>query len=107
THANLDTLWAAGVPIKQRQHQGNTHMKTLITSMYTTIASSNYTAAWQRDHDYFLSAATKPTIYSAVKNRFQAMWSDTAGFAAFVPQGPDAPALAVPSPGATGVSAIP
>ncbi len=32
THANLDKLWAAGVAIKQRQHQGITHMKTLITS---------------------------------------------------------------------------
>ena len=32
THANIDKLWAAGVPIRQRIHDGVTHMKTLVTS---------------------------------------------------------------------------
>ena len=81
THANVDKLWAAGIPMKMRTHTGLTHMKVLITSTIATIASSNYAAAWQRDHDYFVPATAKPTIYTAIKNRFQAMWTDTVGFA--------------------------
>ena len=52
-------------------------MKTLVTSSYATNASSNYAAAWQRDHNYFIPAATKPAIYQAIKDRFQAMWTNS------------------------------
>jgi hypothetical protein len=107
THANLDKLWAAGVPMKQRTHTGLTHMKTLITSAYATNASSNYAAAWQRDNDYFVPASTKPAIYSAIKNRVTAMWNDPSAFVPFSPQPPDAATLASPASGATGVSRTP
>jgi regulation of enolase protein 1 (concanavalin A-like superfamily)/phosphatidylserine/phosphatidylglycerophosphate/cardiolipin synthase-like enzyme len=107
THANLDKLWAAGVSIKQRQHQGITHMKTLITSNYATNGSSNFSAGWERDQNYFVSASGKPTIYAALVNRFQTMWGDTSGFTDFVPQPPDAASLAAPASGATGVSTTP
>ena len=101
THAYIDMLWAAGVPIMQRVHDGNTHMKTIITSNYATIASSNYTAAWQRDHDYFLSASAKPVIYQAIKDNFDWMWSNANGeYTTFTPQGPDSPTLESPSSGA-------
>jgi PLD-like domain len=103
THANLDALWAAGVPILQRLHEGNTHMKTLITSAYATIASSNFAAAWQRDHDYFVSAAGKPAIYAAIENTFQWMWTNSTDFTPFVPQAADAPSLASPASGASDV----
>jgi hypothetical protein len=104
THANLDRMWAAGVPIKQRVHAGLTHMKTLVTSSYATNASSNYAAAWQRDQDYFVSAAAKPAIYGAIKTRVQAMWNDSAAFGPFQPQPPDAASPASPASGAAGVS---
>ena len=39
THANVDRLWAAGIPVKMRAHTGLTHMKVLITSAIATIAS--------------------------------------------------------------------
>ena len=107
THANVDKLWAAGIPMKWRLHDGLTHMKTLITSTVATIASSNYAAAWQRDQDYFMPATAKPTIYTAIKNRFQTMWNDTAGFTNFVPQKPDAPTPVGPASGAAGVSTMP
>src|SRR5207244_4010336 len=61
THAYVDQLYAAGIPIRQRVHDGVTHMKTLITSAYASNASSNYAATWQRDHDYFISSSAKPT----------------------------------------------
>jgi hypothetical protein len=107
THAYVDQLWAARIPMKMRVHDGLTHMKVLITSTLATIASSNYAAAWQRDHDYFMPASAKPTIYTAIKNRFQAMWNDTVGFTDFQPQGPDSADLVSPSSGATGVSTTP
>src|SRR4051794_33784030 len=69
THANIDKLWTAGIPIKWRVHAGLTHMKTLVTSTYATNGSSNYAASWQRDDNYFISAAGKPAIYQAIKNR--------------------------------------
>jgi regulation of enolase protein 1 (concanavalin A-like superfamily)/phosphatidylserine/phosphatidylglycerophosphate/cardiolipin synthase-like enzyme len=107
THANLDKLWAAGVPIRQRQHNGLTHMKMLVTSNYATNASSNFAAAWQRDNNYFVSASGKPTIYQAMANRFDTMWNDTSGFTAFVPRPPDAPSLVSPASGASSVSQTP
>jgi len=103
THANIDKLFVAGVPIKLRTHAGVTHMKTLITSDYATNASSNFAPNWQRDHDYFISAATKPTIYQAFADEFQAMWNKTTDFAPFAPTPPGAATLSVPASGATGV----
>ncbi|HEY1910518.1 MAG TPA: phospholipase D-like domain-containing protein [Vicinamibacterales bacterium] len=108
THANIDRLYAAGVPILQRTHQGVTHIKTLITSKYATNASSNFAPNWQRDNDYFVSVATKPSIYQAFVDRFNAMWADTTNFGAFVPTPPNAVDTGatgtVPSPGQSGVS---
>ncbi|HEX4346403.1 MAG TPA: phospholipase D-like domain-containing protein, partial [Vicinamibacterales bacterium] len=108
THANLDTLWAAGVPMMQRLHAGNTHMKTMVTSTYATVASSNFMASWQRDHDYFLSAATKPDIYQAIKANFEWMWANSNnGYTAFVPGLPDSPSLVGPASGAGSVTTTP
>ncbi len=104
THANLDTLYAAGVPILQRKHAGVTHMKTLITSSYATNASSNFSPNWQRDHDYFVSAATQPTIYQAFVTTFARTWTDTTNFGPMVPTPPRAPALVAPASGGGGVS---
>jgi phosphatidylserine/phosphatidylglycerophosphate/cardiolipin synthase-like enzyme len=104
THANIDKLWAAGVPVRQRLHAGVTHMKTLVTSRYATNASSNFGPNWQRDHDYFVSAATKPAIYQAIADRVQTMWNDTVGFGPLQPTPPNAAALASPAAGATGVA---
>ncbi len=108
THANIDRLYAAGVPILQRTHQGVTHIKTLITSNYATNASSNFAPNWQRDNDYFVSNATKPAIYQGFVDRFNAMWADTTNFGPFVPTPPNAvdtgAAGTVPAPGQSGVS---
>ena len=104
THANIDKLWAAGVPIKKRVHSGLTHMKMLVTSKVATNASSNFAAAWQRDHNYFVSAAEKPHIYVPMRDRFGVMWGDSAGFADFAPEPADAPTLSAPAHGVTGQS---
>ena len=104
THAYVDKLYAAGVPLKQRKHDGLTHMKVLVTTNYATVASSNFAAAWQRDHDYFLPAASKSAAYNLIKSQFDAMWADTVNFAPFTPLPPDAPTLSSPASGATGQS---
>ena len=108
THANIDKLWAAGVPIKQRTHQGLTHLKTLITSTYATNASSNFGPNWQRDHNYFISAATKPAAYQAYVDDFNSMWGNARDFGPLVTTGPQAVDTTstdtVPQPGQTNVA---
>jgi phosphatidylserine/phosphatidylglycerophosphate/cardiolipin synthase-like enzyme len=104
THANIDRLWAAGIPIRQRVHQGGMHMKMLVTSRYATNASANFGPNWQRDHNYFVSATAKPTIYQAMANRFQIMWADSAGFAPLQTTPPRAAALVSPASGAVDVA---
>jgi len=104
THANIDKLWAAGVPILQSNHQGVMHMKTLITSNYATNASSNYGPNWQRDHDYFVSAATKTGAYNAFVNQFNAMWGNSGAFGPLVTTPPQPATLTSPASGASGVS---
>src|SRR6185436_1694503 len=90
THAFVDKLFAAGVPVYQRKHNGVTHLKTLITSNYATNGSSNWGANWQRDHNYFVPKATKPAIYQAFVDNFNEMWNDTTNFGPLVPTGPQA-----------------
>jgi hypothetical protein len=104
THANIDKLWAAGVPIRQRNHAGVTHMKTLITPNWATNASSNFSANWQRDHDYFVSAATKLGVWQAFVNDFNAMWNNTTDFGPLVTTKPNPASISSPPAGATGVS---
>jgi regulation of enolase protein 1 (concanavalin A-like superfamily) len=103
THANIERLLTAGIPVLQNNHAGVTHMKTLITSNYATNGSSNFGPNWQRDHNYFVSAATKPTIYQAFKNEFQAMFTNATDFGALVTTPPSQADGLVPA----GVSAVP
>ncbi len=103
TGANIDRLWAAGIEIKQRQHEGLTHMKTLITSNIALNASSNFTENWERDHNYFIPAQTKPALHAAFKNRFNAMWNDGVNYVQFQPQNPAPASLLTPAISASNV----
>lgn len=105
--ATTDRLWAAGIPIKQRTHEGLTHMKSLITSQSALVASSNFTQFWQRDHNYFISSSAKPSLYLSMKDRFNAMWNDTANYRDFSPSPPNAAALVAPATGAVNVAVPP
>jgi len=111
THAYIDKLWAAGVPIIQNNHLGVTHEKTLITSNYATNGSSNWGPNWQRDHNYFVPRATKTAIYQAFVANFNEMWNDTTNYGPLVTTPPRAVDLTsagtVPSPGQTGVATTP
>jgi hypothetical protein len=107
TGAMTDRMWAAGVPIRQRLHAGLTHMKTIITSAVAMNGSSNFTRNWQRDHNYFIPAPTKPALYQALANRFELMWNDGTNFGAFTPRPPTTPVLSAPAGGATALSTTP
>jgi hypothetical protein len=107
TGARVDQLWVAGAQIRERVHQGLTHMKVLITSRYGMHGSSNFTKNWQRDHNYFIPSNTKPALYNALRDEFDRMWGDTTNYRDFYPDPPRAPALNLPADGATGVSTTP
>jgi hypothetical protein len=66
--------------------------------------SSNFTRNWQRDHNYFISATTKPSLYLAIRDRFNAMWNDTVNYTGFQPLPPGVAPLAAPVSGAANVS---
>lgn len=105
--AMVDKLLVAGVPVKQRTHQGLTHMKTLITSRYALNASGNFTRFWERDHNYFISADGKPALYWEFRQRFEDMWNDAGNYTWFQPQAPNAPALVAPGNGWVNVATVP
>ena len=107
TGAHIDRLWVAGAQIKVRTHEGLTHMKSLITSRVALNGSSNFTRNWQRDHNYFIPAQSKPALYGAMKDRFNAMWQDTRNYTNFYPRLPEEPVLQGPGQSATGVSTTP
>jgi hypothetical protein len=107
TGAEIDRMWLAGAQVKIRTHQGLTHMKSLITSRVALNGSANFTRFWQRDHNYFIPAATKPALYQAMRDRFDIMWNDTANFTDFRPLRPEAPGLHWPANGATGLTTAP
>jgi phosphatidylserine/phosphatidylglycerophosphate/cardiolipin synthase-like enzyme len=102
-----DKLWVAGIPIKIRTHDGLTHMKTLITSRSALLASSNYTKNWERDHNYFIQVASKPTLYAQMKNEFNRMWNDTTHYTGFTPQRPKSASIVSPASGALNVPTQP
>ena len=81
--AVVDRLIAAGIPVKQRLHQGLTHIKALITSNIALNASSNFARGWERDHNYFISASSKPLLHSAYRQRFEQMWGDAVNYGPF------------------------
>ena len=102
-----DKMWAAGIPLKVRVHDGLTHMKTLITSRSALLASSNYTKNWQRDHNYFMTAAAKPLLYNRMKDEFERMWTNTVHYKNFYPSKPRAATLVAPGSGGIDVSTLP
>ena len=107
TGTRVDQLWVAGAQIKERVHQGLTHMKVLITSRYAMQGSSNFTKNWQRDHNYFIPSATKTALYQTLRDEFDRMWDDTVNYRNFRPKPPAIPTLAAPANAATGVSQTP
>ncbi|CAN5464373.1 hypothetical protein BH23ACI1_BH23ACI1_18460 [soil metagenome] len=106
---NVDRLYAAGVQIRHRQHDGLNHQKSTIlhSQALSIIGSSNWTSPSdnsQEEHNYF---TTKPYFYSWLTNQFTRKWTNSAGVAettTFIPLPPDKPNQPSPAHLASGVS---
>ena len=85
-------------------HQGLTHIKGMITSNVALNASSNFARGWERDHNYFITASGKPLLYSAYRQRFDAMWNDTVNYGPFQQQPPYPPTQVSPANGVVNVA---
>ncbi len=96
TGSRIDQLWRAGAQIQRRTHQGLTHMKVLLTSALGMHGSSNFTANWERDHNFFFEVGTRPALHAQLQTRFNQMWADAANYTTFQPLPPSAPALIAP-----------
>ena len=106
---NIDRLYMAGIPIRNRKHAGLSHEKlTLLYGQATAIfGSSNWTSASadsQAEHNIF----TKNTaFFNWATAHFNRKWNNTAPGGIletepFTPLPPDTPVLKSPANGATG-----
>jgi len=103
---NVDRMYAAGIPMRWRGHDGENHEKLVLLygQMMSIFGSSNWTTASatsQAEHNYF---TTKQTLFTWFVSEFERMWNNTntAGATetvAFAPLPPDAPKYKSPSNG--------
>jgi hypothetical protein len=98
----IDRMYAAGVQIRVRAHQGFTHQKTVLLygQAMSIFGSSNWTTdsnKAQHEHNYF---TTKSWMFSWFKANFSRKWSNTTGNAetkAFAPLPPEKPVYVAPA----------
>jgi len=90
---NIDRMYAAGVQVRMRKHQGLTHQKSV--SLYeqglTIFGSSNWSSPsfnFQEEHNYFTN---KGWFFQWFVDQFNRKWNSPTEFESFVPQPPDAP----------------
>jgi len=106
---NVDRLYMAGIPIRNRTHSGLNHQKlTLLYSQRMSVTgSSNWTSpsdGSQEEHNYF---TTKPGLFTWLVNHFERKWNNSAGVSEsgpFTPLPPDE--ATIPTPG-TGTIDVP
>ena len=99
---NVDRLFAAGVQIRVRAHQGFMHQKAvmLYAQAMSIFGSSNWTSesnTSQYEHNYF---TTKAWILTWLKANFNRKWRNSTGNAetkAFTPLPPDMPVYTAPA----------
>ena len=107
---NMDRMYAAGVPMRVRQSQGENHEKlVLLYGQGTTVfGSSNFTSPSdnsQQEHNYFTK---KTNIFQWFSDQFDRKWNNSTGNAEttpFVPLAPDKPVNQSIANGAVGVAA--
>ncbi len=98
---NVDRLIAAGIPVRQRKHEGSNHQKlTLLRGQQMAIfGSQNWSqTSGQYEHNYFTK---KPALYQWMSDIFLRKWNSTSETAPFVILPPDQPVYSSPSSGAS------
>jgi regulation of enolase protein 1 (concanavalin A-like superfamily) len=98
---NVDRLYAAGIPIRHRRHQGSNHQKTTLLhgQNMAIFGSQNWTTISgnaQYEHNYF---TTKSWIYTWFTNQFNRKWNSSTETEPFVPLPPSTPQIRQPAPG--------
>jgi hypothetical protein len=99
---NIDRMYAAGVQVRERAHEGFLHQKTtlLYSQGVTIFGSSNWTNESNRnqyEHNYFATASWFFAYFKAV---FDRKWNNSTGAIEtrpFVPLPPDAPVYVAPA----------
>ena len=101
---NLDRIWASGIPVRVRAHDGLNHQKSVVlySQGMTIFGSSNWTspsANQQQEHNYFTK---KPWIFQWFVDQFERKWNNTNPVGAletqpFVPLPPDKPVNKTPA----------
>jgi regulation of enolase protein 1 (concanavalin A-like superfamily) len=98
---NIDRMIAAGIPVRQRAHEGWNHLKlTLLRDQEMAIfGSQNWSfTGGQYEHNYF---TTKQWIYDWFDAQFARRWNSDTETEPFETLPPDAPAYASPASGAS------
>jgi phosphatidylserine/phosphatidylglycerophosphate/cardiolipin synthase-like enzyme len=109
---NVDRLYAAGVQIRQRGHEGLNHQKSVILhgQAMAIFGSSNWTTPSNQSQEEHNMFTTRPWMYAWLRDQFERKWNNTGPApetAVFVPLPPGDPVNKEPANGATGVSTTP
>jgi phosphatidylserine/phosphatidylglycerophosphate/cardiolipin synthase-like enzyme len=107
----VDRMWAAGVQIKVRQHEGLTHEASVImhglgevifgSSNWTPVSSDGYSD----EHNYFYNPGLgKPWFFEWFADQFENKWQNTANYIPFQPLPPGSPSYTSPANLTPGVS---
>ncbi len=105
---NMDRIYAAGVPMRVRAHDGLNHQKLVLLygQGMSVFGSSNFTSPSdnsQQEHNYF---TTKSWMFQWFQEQYDRQWNNSTGnieTAPFVPLPPDKPVYHGIADQATGV----
>jgi hypothetical protein len=98
---NIDRLIAAGIPVRQRRHDGWNHEKlALLHGQRMAIFGSQNMAetSGQYEHNYF---TRKAWLYDWFNDQFERKWNSASETEPFVPLPPDTPSYRAPQTGST------
>ena len=114
---NVDRMYAAGIPVKDRKHLGLTHQKSVVLRGLGEVifGSSNWSpeaADVEQEHNLFTSQVCRAGLWCDAggwvwrwfRDQFVSKWNSATEYKPFVPSGPDSPTYVSPANGNTGVS---
>ena len=105
---NMDRMYAAGIPMRVRAHEGNNHQKLVLLygQAMSMFGSSNFTSPSdnsQLENNYF---TTKAWMFESLRDQYERQWNNSSGnieTTPFVPLPPDKPVYQSIADGAVGV----
>ena len=117
---NVDRMYAAGVQVKDRRHDGLTHQKSVVLRglQETIFGSSNWSreaADEEEEHNLFTTrncfsgrwCDADGSMFAFFAAQFDSKWNASSEYKSFVPLPPGAPVYTAPANGASGTSTQP